>query len=67
MKIVFEKFGRLQNRWSALAHEMPKPLSTEPLLRFHSSDMVKKSVKDGDESEVALSVEQVGAPFVVLV
>ena len=41
-----------------LTHEMPKALSAEPLLRFHSSDIVKKTVEVGDECEVSLPVEQ---------
>ena len=52
---------------SVLAHEMPKALSVEPLLRFHSIDIVKKSLEVGDEWEVSLRVEQGGSPVVVLV
>ena len=50
-----------------LAHEMPKALSTEPLLRFLSSDIVKKSLEVGDECEVSLPLEQVDASVVLLV
>ena len=50
-----------------LAHKMPKALSAEPLLRFHSSDFVKKTLEVGDECEVSLPVEQVGTSVVVLV
>ena len=45
---------------------MPKELSAEQRLRFHSRDIIEKAVKVRDEGKVPYSVEQVDAPVVGL-
>ena len=50
---------------AVLSHEMGKALYAEPLLRFHSSDIEKKSLKLGDDCKVSMLIEHLDAPLVV--